>query len=127
MSQILKSSILCAVLALGGVAAAVSLPIPAALAQSAQDKAAVDAAKARGEVGEQADGYLGFVRGAPSDPSVGAAVAAINAGRRQAFAEAAARTGVSPDAAGAAAAQQLIGRTPPGQYYRDAGGAWVRR
>lgn len=36
-----------------------------AMAQSPADKAAVDAAKARGVVGEQSDGFLGIV-GAPT-------------------------------------------------------------
>jgi uncharacterized protein YdbL (DUF1318 family) len=67
------------------------------------------------------------VHGSPSDPALAAAVGAINAGRRQAYAEAAARTGVSIDAAAGAAARQLIARTPPGQSYRNADGAWVRK
>ncbi len=84
-------------------------------------------AKARGEVGEQSDGYLGFVKGAPGDPGLAAAVANINAGRASAFREAGAKTGVTAEAAGVAAAKQLIGRLPPGQSYRDANVAWVRK
>ena len=36
------------------------------MAQSADTKATVDAAKAAGVVGEQADGFLGFVKPAPT-------------------------------------------------------------
>lgn len=96
-------------------------------AQSAVDKAAVDAAKAQGVVGEQTDGFLGFVKGG-GDANVRAAVAAINAGRAQIYREAAQRNGVSPEAAGVAAFQEVIrARINPGEYYRDASGAWVRK
>ncbi|MDZ4375876.1 MAG: DUF1318 domain-containing protein, partial [Phenylobacterium sp.] len=73
-----------------------------AVAQTANAKAVVDAAKASGVVGEQADGFLGFVKPA-SDPAVQAAVAEINSGRAQLYREAAAKNGVTPAAAGASA------------------------
>ncbi|HEY2357062.1 MAG TPA: DUF1318 domain-containing protein, partial [Phenylobacterium sp.] len=60
------------------VMAALALPT-AVLAQSAAAKTAVDSGKAAGIVGEQADGFLGFVTGA-ADPALKAAVAEINAG-----------------------------------------------
>ena len=44
-------------------AAALLLLATPAFADLASDKAAVEAAKAAGTVGEQADGYLGFVNG----------------------------------------------------------------
>jgi uncharacterized protein len=96
-----------------------------ALAQSAAAKAAVDQAKAQGVVGEQADGFLGVVGG--GDPAVRAAIAEINAGRAQAYREAAGRTGVTPEAAGQATARQLEARLPPGQFFRTASGQWERR
>ena len=88
-------------------------------------KATVDAAKAAGTVGEQADGTLGIVAG--GDASTRAAVAEINAGRAAAYREAAARTGVTPTAAGEAAYRQLLSRMAPGQYYKPAGGGWTRK
>ena len=97
-----------------------------AFAQSAADKAAVDVAKTQGVIGEQGDGYLGLVHG-PADPSVSQAMAAINAGRAQAYSGIASKTGVTSAAAGEATAQQLIGRVPPGQYYKPLGGAWTRK
>jgi hypothetical protein len=96
-----------------------------AMAQSAADKAAVDAAKARGIVGEQADGFLGIVLAADGPTST--AVTHINEGRAKAYAGIAAKTGVSVQQAGEATAQQLIAKLPAGAYYRPAGGGWVRK
>jgi uncharacterized protein YdbL (DUF1318 family) len=99
---------------------------PAFAQDLAAAKAQVDAAKARGEVGEQGDGYLGFVRG-PGDAGLQAAVAAINAGRADAYRDAASKSGVTPAAAGQAAAQQLLGRVPAGQYFKPIDGGWTRK
>jgi uncharacterized protein YdbL (DUF1318 family) len=97
-----------------------------ATAQTAAQKSAVDAAKAAGTVGEQGDGYLGFVT--PStDPALAAAVAAINAGREQVYQETAMKTNVSKEAAGQATAQQLFGRLPAGQFFRPLNGNWTRK
>jgi uncharacterized protein YdbL (DUF1318 family) len=119
---------------LGGLLLAGALAAPFAVASAgaayaqAAAKGVVDTAKARGEVGEQPDGFLGLVRGGASG-QVAAAVAEINAGRREAYREAAARTGdgATAEAAGDAMGQQLIRRTPPGQFYRNAAGQWVRK
>lgn len=106
------------------------LPSVPATAQTAAQKSAVDAAKAAGQVGEQGDGFLGFVT--PStDPALGAAVAAINAGRRQVYQETAMKTNVSVQAAGEATAQQLFARLPAGQFFRPLNGGqlgnWARK
>ena len=102
-------------------------PVRPALAQSSSSKALVDAAKAAGKVGEQADGYLGFV--APQDdPGLTAAVAEINTARARLYAETARRHGVSPEVAGVAAAKALFEtKLRPGDYYRDATGVWRRK
>src|SRR3954470_19415444 len=104
--------------------AALMLATPA-FADLAADKATITAAKAAGTVGEQADGYLGIVAG--SDGTVTAAVSAINAGRREVYAQTAAKSGVTPDAAGQATGAQLIANTPPGQYIKPLGGAWTKK
>jgi uncharacterized protein YdbL (DUF1318 family) len=97
-----------------------------ALAQSAATKAMVDAAKARGAVGEQGDGYLGFV--APStDPALAAAVAEINQGRATVYRDTAMKTNVSVEVAAQATAQQLFTRLPAGQYFRPLDGNWTRK
>jgi hypothetical protein len=96
-----------------------------AFADLASDKAAVDAAKAAGTVGEQADGYLGIVSSA--DGAVTAAVNEINAGRRQVYSQTAAKSGVTPDAAGQATGAQLIAKVPGGQYFKPLGGGWTKK
>ena len=111
-----------------GAAVMAALVLPtAAIAQSAAAKATVDRAKAGGIVGEQADGFLGFVTDA-ADPAIRSAVAEINAGRAQVYREAAARTGVSPEAAGAAAYVQVVrSKVKPGEFYKPSGGGWERK
>jgi uncharacterized protein YdbL (DUF1318 family) len=108
------------------ILAALALPA-AAVAQSAQAKAAVDSAKAAGIVGEQADGFLGFVSGG-GDPALKSAVAEINAGRAKVYQEAATRSGATPAAAGASAfTTTIMPRVQPGQFYKPAGGGWTKK
>lgn len=107
------------------------LPIAAltaapASAQSADAKSVVDAAKAKGVVGEQGDGLLGFVAGG-GDAATTAAVNDINAGRRKVYAATAAKSGVTPDAAGEATAQILFKKVQPGEFYKPLGASWVRK
>ena len=89
-------------------------------------KTLVDAAKAKGVVGEVGTGFLGFVT-ASSDNSLKAAVDTINAGRAAAYKSVAAKTGVSEAAAGQAAAQQVVARLAPGLYYKPLEGNWTRK
>jgi uncharacterized protein YdbL (DUF1318 family) len=110
------------VLALAASLGAVALPV---LAQSAAAKAAVDAGKASGTVGEQADGYLGVVSG--GDAALRAAVADINAGRAAAYKDNAAKSGATPEAAGQATAKQLYARLAPGQYWKPLDGGWTKK
>jgi uncharacterized protein YdbL (DUF1318 family) len=95
-------------------------------AQTPGEKATVDAAKAQGVVGEQADGFLGLVKGG-GDPAVISALQQINAGRAAAYRETAARTGVTADAAAQATAVQLHARLRAGEWYRPLNGGWTRR
>src|ERR1700760_2108749 len=91
-----------------GVALLLATP---AFADLASDKATVEAAKAAGTVGEQADGYLGFVKGS-ADGATTAAVADINAGRADVYAQTAAKSGVTREAAGQATGALLIQKLP---------------
>ena len=100
--------------------------ITPAFADAASDKAAVDAAKAAGKVGEQADGYLGYVNGS-ADAATTEAVTHINAGRADLYAATAAKTGVTRDAAGQATGAQLISRLPAGQFFKPLDGAWTKK
>ena len=110
------------VLALAASLGAVALPV---LAQSAAAKAAVDAGKASGVVGEQADGFLGVVSG--GDAATRAAVAEINAARAALYKDTAAKTGATPEAAGQATAKQLYARLAPGQYWKPLDGGWTKK
>ena len=107
------------------LAAATLVLASPALADLASDKAAVDAAKVAGKVGEQADGYLGIVGSA--DAATSAAVDDINAGRRAVYNQTAAKSGVTPDAAAQATGAQLIAKTPSGQYIKPLGGGWAKK
>jgi uncharacterized protein YdbL (DUF1318 family) len=111
------------------IAAAVmaALAVTPAAAYAMDSKAAVDAAKAQGIVGEQADGFLGFVKPS-SDPALKAAVDDINQGRAALYRQAAAKNGVSVEVAGASAYTQVVqARLKPGEFYKPNGGGWVRK
>lgn len=82
-------------------------------------------AKRAGEVGEQADGYLGVVPGSP--PAAGELVQRINAERAERYREIAAKSGASPAAVAALAGQKLVERASPGEWVRDADGQWRQR
>jgi uncharacterized protein YdbL (DUF1318 family) len=107
---------------LGAAAGLAALP---AFAQSAAAKATVDAGKASGTVGEQADGFLAVVSG--GDAALRAAVAEINTGRAAAYKDIAAKTGATPEAAAQATAKQLYARLAPGQYWKPLDGGWMRK
>ena len=107
------------------VLAALAFAPAAAIAMDA--KSAIDAAKTAGVVGEQADGFLGFVK--PSaDTALKAAVEEINEGRGALYRQAAAKNGVTVEAAGASAyATGVQLRLKIGEFYKPANGAWVRK
>lgn len=111
------------IFAAAAMLAVLSSPV---FAQGAAEKAAVDAAKAAGTVGEQADGYLGFVSGS-ADGATTAAVNSINAGRATVYAQTAAKSGTTREAAGQATGAQLIARTPGGQYIKPLDGGWSKK
>jgi uncharacterized protein len=104
----------------------VGLGLEPAAVDVARSKGLVDAGKARGQVGEQADGYLGFVRESDDAP-LKAAVAEINAGRAELYAEVAARYGIDPAVVGAASFQQRFDVIEPGQWYRNVDQVWMRK
>ncbi|HYF23627.1 MAG TPA: YdbL family protein [Caulobacteraceae bacterium] len=109
------------------VAAALATAAAPAIAQTAEAKARVDAAKAQGIVGEQSDGMLGFVT-ASTDTALRAAVAEINAGRAEVYRTAAAKNGVEASVAGASAFKNhVFPRMPAGQFWRAEDGSWKRK
>ena len=70
--------------------------------------------------------YLGFVS-TTADAGLKAAVTEINTGRAALYAQTAAKTGVTAEAAGQATARQLYDRIPAGQWYKPLGGSWTRK
>jgi uncharacterized protein YdbL (DUF1318 family) len=85
----------------------------------------LEAERAQGFVGDQADGYLGIVSG--GTPALQAQVAQINADRAQQYAAIAKQQGTTATAVGAITGQQLYAQTPSGQYFRDASGSWIKK
>jgi uncharacterized protein len=104
------------------IAAALLGLSPVASAQTG----AVSAAVSAGQVGEQADGYLG-VRGTVS-ASVRAEVEAINIKRREAYTTLAGQRGVTVrDVAAAVGCTTLKTRVAAGQAYMLRDGVWRTR
>lgn len=86
----------------------------------------IDAAKARGVVGERLDGYLGFVKLDGAEPSLKRKVDEINAKRRALYQQRAAEAGVTPAQYAMATGEKLIQRAGPTAMVVDVSGAWVR-
>ena len=106
------------------LAALAATPV-AAVAMDA--KSAVDAAKTAGFVGEQADGFLGFVKPS-SDLALKGAVQEINEGRAALYRQAAAKNGVTVEAAGASAYTTVVQvRLKPGEHYKPGNGGWMMK
>jgi uncharacterized protein len=107
------------------LAGSIALTSPALAQSVSAAKATVDAAKAQGVVGEQSDGFLGIVNEAKATDAIEAAVDEINSGRSRVYAEAAAKNGVSPVAAGSSAFSNIImPKLKAGEYFKDATGVW---
>ena len=85
-----------------------------------------DAAKARCQVGERIDGYLGIVPGADVDAALRREVREVNQKRAQAYADLGARNGVSQTAAAQATAERLINAAPSGHCVQMPGGDWAK-
>lgn len=80
-------------------------------------------------IGEQANGYLGFVKPATaSQKTLEKKVSEINAGRRAVYTEDAAKPPVSTvDIVGIATAFILIKKAPNGAYFKDMKGKWCEK
>lgn len=126
MTRMKHLALVAAILGAAGITT-IGVTAGSAMAQTAQAKVLVDAAKAQGVVGERNDGLLGFVVES-ADPALEAAVNEINAGRSQLYRQAAARNNVTALAAGAAAFTEVVSsRLQPGEYYQTSTGAWVQK
>jgi len=85
----------------------------------------VDKALAQGVIGEQADGYLGFVR-APTaaQADLQRRINEINIRRRGVFNEAAKANGETEDRVALLSALRQITKTPNGEYFQDTTRTW---
>jgi uncharacterized protein len=89
----------------------------------AQSTSLVSVALAQGDVGEQADGYLG-IKGA-ANAALRAEVDAINIKRRAAYTQLAAQRGVTiKDVAAAIGCETLTARVATGRAYLLTDGVW---
>ena len=82
--------------------------------------------RASGQVGEQADGYLGLVGSAPA--AIRAQVDAVNIKRRAYYTDLAAKRGAKIEEVAATTACELFRtKVAQGQYYRSTDGVWRQR
>lgn len=88
---------------------------------------ALDDARAAGQIGERADGYVALVdNGAPAN--VKSLVNDVNAKRRTAYQKIAGEKGVPTEQIGAITAEKIIREIlQPGMYYMDATGSWKQK
>lgn len=94
----------------------------------AQNDAAIAQARAAGQVGEQADGYLGFVPGASISADLRGRVEQNNIQRRALYTRRAAERSVSVNEMAAAVACEVFeSRIAVGERYRNEGGQWRQR
>jgi len=84
----------------------------------------LDAAKNRGLVGEQPDGYLGVVEATADAVEL---VAEINQERREAYARIAREHGITLEQVARIAGKKAIEKTDPGNYVQTQQGRWVRK
>ena len=105
--------------AVGLLAGSAIAPVAAAAAS-----AIVEQAKDGCVVGEQADGYLGFVPGATVSSELRREVRDINQRRKSFYADLARRNGVSTSVTAALTAEKLMRQASRGQCIRDQSGNW---
>ena len=104
------------------LAAVAALSIPA-MAQQADT--VVAQARAAGQVGEQADGFLGFAPGASISADLRGRVDQINIRRRAVYTNRAAERNVTVNEMAAAVACEIFGnRIAVGERYRNEAGQW---
>ena len=114
------------VFALAALAAALALAAPAMAQQNGDPLIAQ--ARASGLVGEQADGFLGFVPGANISADLRGRVEQNNMQRRQLYTRRANERSVSVNEMAAAVACEVFqGRIAIGERYRNQSGQWRQR
>jgi uncharacterized protein YdbL (DUF1318 family) len=108
------------------VAAALAVATTSAMAQAGD--AALAQGRANGLIGEQADGYLGFVPGANVSADLRGRVEQNNIQRRALYTRRAAERSVSVNEMAAAVACEVFERRiAVGERYRNEAGQWRQR
>jgi len=108
------------------IAATIGIAAVAGTRAYAMQADAAGQLRAGGQVGEQADGYMGLVASAPAE--VRAQMDSVNIQRRAAYTQLAAqRRATIEEVAAATACQIFASRVGPNQYYRLTDGVWRRR
>lgn len=107
------------------IAAAGLIALAGAGTAMAQRDPAYAAARAAGQVGEKADGYLGFVTAPSSD--LRAMVEDLNIKRRALYSEKAQAAGATMEEYAFTTGCRLISQTAPGEKYEGPGGGWLTR
>ncbi len=115
-----------AALLTGGAVVMNTAGVNVAHAQSSA-KATVDAAIARGEIGEQITGYLGVVDGASPSSTVRAAMDEINIARKSVYTNAAAGSPQPASVFAQLTGEKQIAKSAPGTYVKDASGVWKKK
>lgn len=88
----------------------------------------VDKAMAAGVVGEQADGYLGFVRPpTAAQADLQRRINEINIRRRGVFSDTAKTSGETEDRAALLSALRQITKTPNGEFFQDITKTWCMK
>lgn len=109
----------------GIVAAGAAAILSVASLGAVERDPAYQAARTSGQIGEQIDGYLGFV-GAPS-ASVKALVEDLNIKRKAAYTAQARANGATVEQFAFTTACRLIAQTAPGEKYQAPDGSWQTR
>jgi uncharacterized protein YdbL (DUF1318 family) len=120
--MLLCNNLLRHALRLSPVLLALTMPLPAG-AQARDPLYA--AARADGQVGEQVNGYLGFVT--PPAPELRKVIEDINIKRRAVYADKARTANATIEEYALTSGCLLISHTAPGEKYQAPGGAWQTR
>jgi hypothetical protein len=89
--------------------------------------AAIESAKAQCIVGEQTDGYLGIIDESKADEALRREVRSVNQQRKAAYADLAARNGVTIEQAAQVTAERLLNGAPSGHCIQTPEGSWVKK
>ena len=115
-----------AVALLGGAYAVTSMSVgDTAIAQTSSAKARVDAAIAKGIVGETASGYLALVSGSAS-PEIVNAMNEINIGRKSVYTRLARQQNVQIEVVAALTGEKQLASAAPGTMVMTKAGKWIK-